>query len=180
MVSASDYRFLGKRTVFDGWIKIVEEDVLLPDKKQMKFQYMHQKDAAIILAVTGDRKIVTVKEFRVPVKEFLRELPGGLIEKGEDPEEAAMRELEEEAGYKAGKIQLLAAYYPLVGQTDMKLYLYFASELKKTKQNLDATEFLDVELVDIDEYKDYLLKQKPPKEYSWLLAILLAELHGLI
>lgn len=73
------------------------------------------------------------------------EIPAGLLEKDECPMNAALRELEEETGYRANKIEKICEYFMSPGMSAGKFYLYYAEDLVKTQQNLDEDEFVVVE-----------------------------------
>ena len=72
------------------------------------------------------------------------EIPAGKLEKGEDPEEAAKRELLEEIGASAKSFESLGIFYPSPGYTNEKIYMYLAKDLEFSSQNLDEDEFLEV------------------------------------
>ena len=72
------------------------------------------------------------------------EIPAGKLDKNEIPEECAIRELEEEIGYKADKLTFLTNIHPAIGFTDEKMWLYLAEKLVKTEQSLDSDEFLSL------------------------------------
>src|SRR5690606_25914678 len=98
------------------------------------FDAVDHKEAVGIVAVTNDGKIVMTRESR-PIIGIGRMLgiPAGLVESGEDPAVAAVRELEEETGYHAKKIQHLISYYSSPGFTNEKLHAYLATDLTKTQ-----------------------------------------------
>ena len=79
------------------------------------------------------------------------EIPAGKLDQNEIPEKCALRELEEEIGYRANKLTLLANIHPAVGFTDEKMWLYLAEDLVKTKQSLDADEFLEPITTKLDD-----------------------------
>lgn len=68
--------------------------------------------------------IITLREYRYPIRSWQTELPGGLIDPGETPEQAAVRELKEETGYEADEVISLGYFYPLFGSTDEKIHLF--------------------------------------------------------
>ena len=106
---------------------------------------LHLPGAVAVLAKDDEGNIFFVEQFRHAVMESLLELPAGMLEKGEDPVEAALRELEEETGYKAHKIEFLCSFFTSPGVVNEKIYLYTASQLERTFQHLDEDEFLDFE-----------------------------------
>lgn len=108
------WKKLNQRTLFEHpRLKVYEDDVLLPDGS--KTSYVHfgtQKvtNSVAIIAVRDDGKILLQKELSYPVGEFLWQWPGGGIEAGETLEEAANRELAEEAGYEAHKLEVIGEF----------------------------------------------------------------------
>lgn len=107
--------------------------------------------AVAILAFLDDNTILMVKQYRRAVNKILLELPAGTLKINESPEECAIRELEEETGYKAHKIEKLGAFYLAPGYSSEKLYVFIAKELEKSEQNLEIDEEINVEKVSIKE-----------------------------
>lgn len=95
--------------------------------------------------------VLFVRQFRYPMKEVLLELPAGKLEYGEDPFEAAKRELEEETGYCANKWTDLGYVYTSPGYSDEKLYLYMAEDLEYTNCHPDEGEILEPVELSLDE-----------------------------
>ncbi len=113
-------------------------------------EIVNHPGGACILAIIDD-KIILEKQYRYPYKCEIIELPAGKIEKGEDPLNTAKRELEEETGYIAHKIEKLGEVYPSVGYTDEIIHLYLATELEKTHTHFDADEDVDLIFVSKEE-----------------------------
>lgn len=91
------------------------------------------------------------RQFRFPYDKVIWEIPAGKLNRGEDPEAAARRELEEETGWKAGKLKRLAEVYPTPGYTDEILYLFVAEDAVYVRQHLDDDEFVNCKFMGIDE-----------------------------
>ena len=72
------------------------------------------------------------------------ELPAGKLDKNEAPEDCAIRELEEEIGYKANKVTFLTNIHPAIGFANEKMWIYYAEDLEKTNQKLDSDEFIEI------------------------------------
>jgi ADP-ribose pyrophosphatase len=94
----------------------------------------------VILPVIADGRIALIRNVRLSVGEELLELPAGTLEPGEDVTVCAARELEEETGYRAGRIAPLTWFYTTPGFCDERLYAYIATELTPGSMNLDPTE----------------------------------------
>lgn len=109
-------------------------------------------NAVIIMPVTENGEVIFEKQLREAVGKINVELPAGMIDKGESPEDAAIRELEEETGFKAGKLDLLKEVYTSSGYTSEKIYIYLATELTIGKKNLDDTEeIIGIEKIAIEK-----------------------------
>ena len=98
-----------------------------------------------------DGKIPLVKQYRYALGKELLELPAGKLEKGENPETGAIREYEEEVGYKVGKIQKLGSIIPTCGYSNEVIHLFYAQDLKKTHTHFDDDEAIDIFLYSLDE-----------------------------
>jgi len=125
-----------------------------PDNQTGVFSVIEAADWAITVPVlktpSGD-KFLMVWQWRHGSLDLSLEFPGGVFEPGENPEEAASRELLEETGYKAGKIRKLGEFSPNPAIMSNKVHFFLAEDIADTgKQGLDADEFVEVELVDID------------------------------
>ena len=95
-----------------------------------------------------------VRQYRFPFRTHLREIPAGKLEPGEDPLEAAKRELAEETGLEAGRWTSLGALYATPGYCTERLHLFLAEELRRGEAHPDPGELLDVSYVPIRELLD--------------------------
>ena len=93
-------------------------------------------------------KVVLLQEYRHPIQEVVYELPSGMIDAGESPEEAAVRELKEETGYEAVNMKSLGFFYPSFGSTNEKIHLFLCECGKRSMSETDALE--ELELCEID------------------------------
>ncbi len=111
----------------------------------------HNGGAAVVAIVDGD--VLFVRQFRIAVGKALIELPAGKLEGDENPELRARIELEEETGYRAGRMEQIAHFYTSPGFTTEPLWVYHATELVKTAQNLEFDEDIELLFIPVDEVK---------------------------
>ena len=145
-----------KNYVYKGKILTLRcDDAELPDGKPCKREIIEHSGGACVLYVE-DGKVLLVRQYRYAYGESIYEIPAGKLEIGEDPMKAAARELEEEAGVKAGRLELLFIDYPTPGYANEKIYIYRAYDGQKVAAHLDEGEFLDVEYLPIERVKEML------------------------
>ena len=137
---------------YKGVIVNVELDrITLPDGKEAFREVVHHPGGVSVLAIDDDKNVICVRQYRYCFGEHLLEIPAGKLEYGEDPYDCAVRELSEETGITAGKVQSLGEIYPSPGFCKEVLHLYLATELSYGDAHLDPGEFLDVVKVPFDE-----------------------------
>ncbi len=139
--------------VFHKYSQTIERrDYRLPDGSITDFYIHLELPGACVLAITTDNKIVTVPQYRPGPDAILRELPGGGIEQGEEPSEAALRELLEETGY-SGEVEDWTGTWWIDAYAEINNVVLIVKNCKKVAEpKLDATEFGEVELVDIPDF----------------------------
>lgn len=151
------------------WKKISEEEVGLgyrtflqrtysmPNGKEALFTIKKEADIVCCLALTKDKKVILVKQFRQGPEEQLVDIPAGMIDKNELPEDAMKRELLEETGYM-GEIEFVAKKY-IGSYSTSTAYIFFVRNCEKiAEQKLDESEFIEVELMDFEEFRKELIK----------------------
>ncbi|UOF92926.1 NUDIX hydrolase [Fodinisporobacter ferrooxydans] len=136
---------LESKRIFDG--KVISLDLLtvrLPNGREATREVVKHPGAVAVLAVTEEGKIVFVRQYRKAIERVSLEIPAGKLEPGEDPFEAAQRELQEETGYRAQEWQHLHSFFTSPGFADEIMHVYVAKQLEKTQANPDDDEFLQV------------------------------------
>ena len=128
-------------------------EVELPDGSRSKRNLIEHPGAAAILPILDDDKILLVKQYRKAIESETLEIPAGKLDKGENPEICAKRELEEETGYKAKNIEYLGKIATAPGFCNEIIHLYKATGLTKGKKHTDEDEFTENILVTMDELK---------------------------
>ena len=155
-----EYKQISKKLVYKGKRVQVEELEYLNGNQVIYREHVKAGDAVEILPITDDNKVIMIQEPRTPVGKIILDLPAGMIEEGEEPSKAAIRELEEETGYLAENIEFLREYHPSVGYSDEKIKVYLATNMKKTKQHLDEEEDINVVEIPIEEVIQMLDKNE--------------------
>jgi ADP-ribose pyrophosphatase len=150
------WRKLGERTLFDdGRRAVIERRFELPDGNTTEFSVKAEADCAAVLALTGDEHVVLVREFRVGPEDVLLELPGGAVEDGEEPLEAARRELLEETGY-AGDLVPAGATVDCAYSTRRK-HAFVATGCRRVADpRPDEFEFGEVVLLPLADFRAHL------------------------
>lgn len=139
-------------TIYKGNVFQVEKlKVLLPDGNISNRDVIRHNGGIGILAQKDNGKFILVEQFRKPIDLVLLEIPAGKLEKGEDPKKCAIRELEEETGYKSDNIEYIGKIVMAPGFADEYIYLYYAKDLYKGVKGGDADEFINVFEYDLDE-----------------------------
>ena len=147
------YERLDRTLVYKGVIiDFYQDTVKVPNGNVVKWDFIGHKGAAAVVAVNEDGKLLMVRQYRNALDRETLEIPAGALDSVDEPTHvAAARELEEETGFKAGKLELLIKLRTTVAFCNEKIDVYVATDLKPSKQNLDDDEFINVELHDIDE-----------------------------
>lgn len=139
-------------TIFKGEIISLEKMVVkLPNGNIASREIVRHPGATVIVPITDDGYVIMVKQFRKPIEQVTLEMPAGKLDIGEDPLECARRELEEETGYSAEKMELVFSFYSTPGFCDEKMYVYVATKLKAGECKPDQDEFVSVEKVKINQ-----------------------------
>jgi len=122
-----------------------------PDGAEHVREVVRHPDTVTVLPLLDDGRICFVQNYRVAVGQTLVELPAGVVEPGEDPALTARRELAEETGYQAERIELLSTFYTSPGILDERMYLYLATSLKAGQATPEPGEDLQPLLATWDE-----------------------------
>jgi len=144
-VTASRYVHRGKV------VNLRIDDVRLPDGRKAVREVVEHAAAVCVVALDADDNVLLVRQFRLPTNKALLEIPAGSVNQGEDPADAAARELAEECGYVPGRIERLAGFYSAPGFLTEYLHLYLATDLREERRDADDDEDVDVVRIPADE-----------------------------
>lgn len=146
-----------------------KDDAILPDGKPCIREIIEHSGGACALYVE-DGKALFVRQYRYAYGESIYEVPAGKLNENEPPIQAAARELEEETGIRAAKLELLYEAYPSPGYTDEKIYIYRAFGGERVATHLDEGEFVDVVWIPLDKVKE-MLKNGEIKDAKTIIAL---------
>ena len=117
---------------------------LLPNGRRVELDLVRHPGAAAVVPFLGPGCVLLIRQYRHAAGRELIEVPAGKLEPGESPELCAHRELEEETGYRAGRIEKLTSIWTSPGFTDEVIHLFAAFDLEATQQALEPNEIIEL------------------------------------
>lgn len=163
MVKKFTEKTIHTEQIYNGKIVTLQvDDVQLPNGKTSKRELIKHPGAVAVIQVTRDQKILFVEQYRKPLEKSLIEIPAGLLEQGEKPEETAIRELEEETGYTTSKLTYVTSFYTSPGFSNEFIHIYQTNELEPLEEAVEGDEDEFIELVELtlNEAKEYMRQQR--------------------
>ncbi len=136
---------LSSETIYKGRVFDVRIDEIREGDVEYKREIVVHKGSAVIVPVFADNTVALVRQYRHAAGKYLLEVPAGSLDEGEDPETGAIRELEEEIGVTAAKLEKIAEFYVSPGFLTEKMFVYLATGLTETAQNLESDELIEIE-----------------------------------
>jgi len=139
-------RIIKRENVYKGRIVQLQVDTL-EDKNGKRYfrEIVRHPGAVAIVPFAGADEIYLIRQYRYPHNEVIYEIPAGTLEEGEDYETCAAREIEEELGLCAGRLERVLLIYPSPGVMDEKIMIFRAADLARSRQNLEDDEELVIE-----------------------------------
>ena len=138
--------------VFTGKVLTLNIDtVTLPNGFTVDLEIVRHPGAAAVVPLKDNGTVVLIKQFRHAAGGFIYEIPAGKLHPAEDPMHCAARELEEEIGYVAGRLELLTSILTAPGFTDEVIHIYKATGMTAGRQQLDRDEVLEVLEISLEE-----------------------------
>ncbi len=143
---------LGSEEIFKGKIfDLVIKKVRLPNGATAKREMIEHNGAVGMVPITDDGKLLLVRQYRLAVGRELLEIPAGRLKPGEEPRNCAERELQEEIGYIAGRLEHMITVCVAPGYSSELIHIYLARELTPSRLNPDEDEFIAVEKISVSE-----------------------------
>jgi ADP-ribose pyrophosphatase len=147
----SEARLLSRRRIYEGRVvRLHVEEVRLPNGRVHELEIVRHPGAAAVVPVLEDGRVVLVRQFRHAAGGWILEVPAGKLDGAESPESCAAREVEEEVGYRASRMDGMGWIWTTPGFTDERIWLYLARGLTPTRQSLQEDEVLTVETIPLE------------------------------
>lgn len=154
---------ISSERIYEGKIiNLKVDEVSLPNGHTSKRELIEHPGAVAIVAITAEKKIIMVEQYRKALERSIIEVPAGKLEKGEEPETTARRELEEETGYTADSLQLIQSFSTSPGFADEVVHLFFAEGLRKSESGAvtDDDEFVELMEVTVEEAEQMMQENR--------------------
>jgi len=146
---------ISKETVYDGrLIKVVKEKGRIHSGEERWREIVVHPGAVALVVVDSEDRLILVRQYRRAVDRVLLEIPAGTREKGEDAEACARREVQEETGYAAGRVEKLAGFFSAPGFCTEYLDCYLLTDLTESPGQADDDENIEVERLTLDEARE--------------------------
>ena len=140
------------RRLYEGRVVSLRADrVKLPDGRSAVREVVEHTPVVAIVALDGREDVLLERQYRLPAQQSLLEIPAGGVDSGDSPEEAAQRELQEETGLRAGRLERLCSFFASPGYCDEYMHLYLATALEPSALAADADESIEVVRLPLDE-----------------------------
>ncbi|NLX09328.1 MAG: NUDIX hydrolase [Chloroflexi bacterium] len=137
-------KIVSSEPVYDGkLISLRVDHVELPNGERSMREIVQHPGAVAIVPLLDD-DVFLVRQYRLAANTITLEIPAGTLSRGEEPDRAAERELQEEIGYRPGKLTRLGGEYTAPGYTTEYIHLYLAEDLIHSRLAMDDDEFLDI------------------------------------
>jgi ADP-ribose pyrophosphatase len=132
-------------------LRVQTERVTLPNGHTVELDIVHHPGAAAVVPFASERDVLLIRQYRHAAGGSILEVPAGKLDAGEPPRRCAARELEEEAGFRAGRIVELGWIWTTPGFTDERIHLFAAFELAPATQRPDPDEMIELVRLTLDE-----------------------------
>jgi ADP-ribose diphosphatase len=168
------------RTLFESpWFRLRQDEITLPSGEDITYTWVEHPGYVVVVPLLDDGRVVMERVYRYTAQRTLLECPSGGLD-GEDAQTAARRELEEETGYRAGRVEHLGRFYGSVGTSDERFDVCLATQLRDDGRiRREATEQIEVELRELADLRDRALRGEIEDAPSALAIAIAAQRLGL-
>ena len=170
---------VSSENVFDGvLLHVYKDEIELPNGNKATREYIKHQGAVCVVPVTDENEVIAVCQYRYPIGRVTIEIPAGKLDKGEEPLEAAKRELSEETGVESAEIEYMGGLYPSVAYTDEIIHMYLAKNLKFGEAHTDEDEFLNVVKIPLKEFAQMVMDGKIQDSKTMAAILKVAKIYG--
>ena len=166
-------KIISSQKVFSGRVFNVTVDTVREGELTYQREVVHHHGSAVILPVFDDGTVALVRQYRHPAVRYLLEAPAGTLDEGERPEDGAARELQEELGLVAGRMEKLSEFFVSPGFCEEKMWVFLATELTEGRQQPDEDEVLEVVRLPINEALE-MISSSEIQDAKTIIALILA------
>ncbi|HEX9928771.1 MAG TPA: NUDIX hydrolase [Pyrinomonadaceae bacterium] len=162
--------------IYRGRIFNVSLATVREEEKTYTREIISHPGSAVIVPIFADETVALVRQYRHPARKYLLEIPAGSLAPGEDPKAGAERELEEEIGVRAARVEKLTEFYVSPGFLGEKMHVYLATDFTESRQNLEDDELLRVERVPLRACAE-LIKNGEIEDAKTMIGLTFAAAH---
>jgi ADP-ribose pyrophosphatase len=166
-------RIISSQKVFEGRVFNVTVDTVRQGELTYQREVVHHHGSAVILPVFDDGTVALVRQYRHPAVRYLLEAPAGTLDEGERPDDGAARELQEELGLVAARMEKLSEFFVSPGFCEEKMWVFLATELTQGAQRLEEDEILDVVRLPINDALE-MITSGEIQDAKTIIALILA------
>lgn len=160
MENIKKWEIINQEIIFEKYGRKIKKVIYrLPNKKEADYYIIDQGRAVAVVALTVEKKFLLVEQYRPGPNDIMYELPGGIINKGETPIEAAIRELKEETGYE-GEPFFVSNVYDDAYSTMIRSCVVIKNCKKKGEQMFDSNEFINIKEENLNNFRKLLRSGK--------------------
>jgi ADP-ribose diphosphatase len=154
-------KVVSSEMIYKGRAVTLRKDIVdLPSGRRTSREIMEHPGSVAIVPSLDDGGLLFIRQFRLATRGTIWEIPAGTLETGENPEDCARRELEEETGYRAGKLEHLFDAYPAPGYSMELMHFFLATSLEKGEQRTEEDEIIKVEPIEPETVSRMILSNE--------------------
>ena len=169
------YEILHTETLYHGRaFNVRRDEIRLPDGKTARVDIVDHVGAVTLVPVDEQKRVWFVRQYRHPAGDVLLELPAGMVEPGELPLDCARREIREEIGMAAGRIELIGEFYLAPGYSSEFMRVFLATDLRPDPLPGDADEFISIEPIPL-EVVQQMIESGKIRDAKTLASLMLAK-----